>query len=308
MNNSGEELEQLVKLVEDIFKPQGFEIEARKRIFDDDGNQMAELDVLVSGTLSTTHIEWLIECRDRPSEGPAPGSWIQQLIGRRITLGLNKVTAVSTTGFSPAAITFAQKGRIELRSVDRITRTEVESWFRQQFIPVHSVNGSLKHAAIRIDGSDEDLSAAQAELAAKGARAKIFFPTWGGEAVSIDTLWTQAINQALVEMNDGVIPNGPPVTKQLQIDYPNPEQRYKLSLNGTDVQITRITFIGDITISVTEAQITNITRYSSLQDGRAFAESITFDLPVRDESISLSIHRIPDQDGAKIAATARRVD
>ena len=83
MRNSGEDLEKLVKLVEEILLPKGFTVTPRKRVFDEDGNQMAELDLLISGNLSTTQIDWLIECRDRPSEGAAPVSWIEQLVGRR---------------------------------------------------------------------------------------------------------------------------------------------------------------------------------------------------------------------------------
>ena len=99
MGNSGKNLELLVKKVEEILLPEGFRVESREKIFNDEGVQVAELDVLISGKLSTTEIQWLIECRDRPSEGSAPTSWIEQLVGRRDRLKLNKVTAVSTTGF-----------------------------------------------------------------------------------------------------------------------------------------------------------------------------------------------------------------
>lgn len=307
MSNSGEGLEQLVKLVEEIFVPQGFKVEVRKRIYDDHGNQIAELDVFVSGTLSTTQIEWLIECRDRPSEGPAPGAWIQQLVGRRTTLKLNKVTAVSTTGFSPAAIAFAKQEGIELRSVNQITRAEVETWFSSQSIPFHNVIGDLKQVDIRLAGSDEDKSAIYARLSAN-PQARLFFPTSGGEPVPMNTLWKQAVDLAPRELSDGVTPNGPPARKQITVEYTNPADRYKVSSNGKDVHITSITFAGDIRVEVVEVPISSITRYSTVQDGRQLAESITFELPLGDDSIDLSLHRVPDKDGAKIVVTARRAN
>jgi len=55
-----------------------------------------------------------------------------------------------------------------------------------------------------------------------------------------------------------------------------------------------------------EVPISNITRYGTVQDGRKFAESITFELPAGNDSVDLSIHRAPDKDSAKIVVTALR--
>jgi hypothetical protein len=65
-------------------------------------------------------VNWLIECRDRPSQGPAPGSWLEQLAGRKRRFKFDKVIAVSTTGFAPGAWQFAESEGISLRSVQRI--------------------------------------------------------------------------------------------------------------------------------------------------------------------------------------------
>ena len=96
MSNPGRALEDLVKRFEDSLAPSGFKVTTRERVYNEKGEQIAELDVLITGEGK----RWLIECRDRPSEGPAPVAWIEQLVGRRRRLGFDRVFAISTTGFS----------------------------------------------------------------------------------------------------------------------------------------------------------------------------------------------------------------
>src|SRR5882757_5065123 len=103
MSGIGRDLEDLVALIERFHLPAGLEVTTNAHIYDEHGVQIAEFDIQVKGKVGTTDIAWLVECRDRPSEGPAPGSWIEQLIGRRARFKYDKVTAVSTTGFSVSA-------------------------------------------------------------------------------------------------------------------------------------------------------------------------------------------------------------
>jgi len=117
MTTDGTGLEKLVAAIEERFLPAGMTVDLRVRQRDNDGRQVAEFDIVVSGKVGTSSFSWLIECRDRPSEGPAPAAWIEQLVGRRSRFLFNTVTAVSTTGFSPAAIDYAKSARIDLREV-----------------------------------------------------------------------------------------------------------------------------------------------------------------------------------------------
>jgi len=100
MAQNGRQLEGLVAFVERCAPTQGFEVRTNERVFNEDGIQIAEFDIDVRGKVGSTEIAWLIECRDRPADGPAPSSWIEQLVGRKEhRFAFNKVTAVSTTGF-----------------------------------------------------------------------------------------------------------------------------------------------------------------------------------------------------------------
>jgi hypothetical protein len=103
MSVDGKPLEALVAYIEQLRLLPGLNLKTNRRVLNSDGVQIAEFDVEVSGQAGASKIHWLIECRDRPSEGAAPGSWIEQLVGRRAIFEFTQVTAVSTTGFSPGA-------------------------------------------------------------------------------------------------------------------------------------------------------------------------------------------------------------
>lgn len=128
MRNSGEDLERLVRTIEQYLLPTNFKVEQRKRVYLDNGKQLAEFDIHISGDLGSSSIKWDIECRDRPSDGPAEGEWIEQLIGRRQVHKFDKIIAVSTTGFSAGARELAARTGVVLRTVTDIS--DIGSDFR----------------------------------------------------------------------------------------------------------------------------------------------------------------------------------
>jgi hypothetical protein len=126
--NDGSKLENLVALIEGLSLPTGFNMEQRKPVRDDEGKQIAELDIFITGRIGSVESRTLIECRDRPSEGRAPSSWIEQLFGRRKRLNVDSIVAVSTTGFVDEAVRFAAQENIRLRTCEYLTAEDVCSW------------------------------------------------------------------------------------------------------------------------------------------------------------------------------------
>jgi hypothetical protein len=119
-DTGGRSLEELVARIEATVLPHGFEVETRVKLYDDGGQQTAELDVRILGKLGSSSVHWVFECRDRPSSGPEGISWIEQLASRRERIGADKLFAVSTTGFSSEATRFAAEKAITLRTVSSI--------------------------------------------------------------------------------------------------------------------------------------------------------------------------------------------
>ncbi len=119
-DDTGKPLEHLVRAIEEQMLPEGFEVSSNERVIED-GEQVAEFDIVISGRLGSTDFKWLIECRDRPSQGAAPGAWIEQLASRRSRFNFDKVIAVSTSGFAEGATKYASEQGIHLRTVTEIT-------------------------------------------------------------------------------------------------------------------------------------------------------------------------------------------
>lgn len=119
-DHTGKPLERLVRAIEEEMLPEGFEVTSNDRVIED-GEQIAEFDIVITGRLGSTDFKWLIECRDRPSQGAASGAWIEQLVSRRSRFNFDKVIAVSTSGFAEGAAKYASEQGIHLRTVTEIT-------------------------------------------------------------------------------------------------------------------------------------------------------------------------------------------
>ena len=302
MASSGKELEQLVKVVEEIFLPKGFEVTLRDKVFNDDGIQVAELDVLIKGRLSTS-FTWLIECRDRPSEGAAPASWIEQLVGRRERFQLDKVIAVSTTGFSPGASEYAEKAGIETRTIGNITKEEISSWLLAEGMQFDHRRGELIHVEVILsETSEEQFKQIEKKLNDLGMNAPILTHTGTGEKLSMINAYQDAMNQN-PQLFNSIEPNTNPIRRTIVVDYINPDSRYMFSLDDGNVHITKAAFVGDLTIESSFIPFTRLTRYKIDNTDDTIAESAHVILKIEKDDIDLGIHKVIKQDGTRILLT-----
>jgi hypothetical protein len=60
--NDGRTLEGLVAFVEKLSLPDGFTVEHNKRLLSESDGVEVEFDVVISGSIGSTKMVWLIEC------------------------------------------------------------------------------------------------------------------------------------------------------------------------------------------------------------------------------------------------------
>ncbi|MCZ8203730.1 MAG: restriction endonuclease [Gemmatimonas sp.] len=80
-----------------------------------DGGAHVEIDVLLEAAVGPRKLRIAIECRDH--KRPATKEWINEIVGKYAVLPIDRVIAVSRSGFTKGAIQRAVGGRVTLTSL-----------------------------------------------------------------------------------------------------------------------------------------------------------------------------------------------
>jgi hypothetical protein len=151
MPRQGRFLEILVAHLQEFFGPEGIQVKSPEIFFDKGGNKIGEIDVTLRSDLGTSQTFVGIECRDRPSEPkdrtqphgrsrersrkdsrtrPQGRDWIREIQGKKEDLQVQKMIAVSSTGFTQEAIDLAKQFDIDLLYVSNVNKPETKDWFQ----------------------------------------------------------------------------------------------------------------------------------------------------------------------------------
>lgn len=299
MRNDGRSLEALIEFVERAVAQEGFEVAVNRKLFNENGKQLAEFDVVVKGSFGSTEISWLIECRNRPSAGAASGEWIQQLGGRRNVFKFDKVTAVSTTGFSESAIHSAAILGIELREVAQTSPAELVSWLTLTEVELLQHNLTLGN----IDFVMEKSEATPAIMDA--VQKMLLKPDGRQQAVLVNSLTgarcgvMQAFREALEASGifEKIESDGAKLPVEMEVSYEQPSGRLSLHTKAGDIRIKRIKYFGTIQPMLRKFPVENHAEYRSAATGEAIAQTAhsKVSLPTG-EIVTLEFKKIAAQD------------
>lgn len=295
MTADGKALEALVAFVEQTLLPPGFDVKTNQQVRDDDGNLVAEFDVQIRGKVGSTEIAWLIECRDRPSDGPQPGAWIEQLVGRRSRFNFNKVTAVSTTGFAAGARKFAKERGIELRHVKSLTPGEFGGWLLLQTMNYVQRRSDLSTVGLAISpGESEERQSALAEVLRGDATQVRLIKSNTGERVELRHAFLGLVEQN-PQLFDGLEPNGASRSVTLQAAYTNDDDHFVLDSTAGPIRLREIVFQGELSIVQKEIPLSVTAEYTSADGTSQISQYAAFE-PFEQEgaSITVEMHRIVD--------------
>ena len=295
MPGDGKNLETLVALIEKLHLPEGFKLSTNDRVYDDRGNQIAEFDVVVEGRLGTVDLKWLIECRDRPSEGPAPCSRIEQLIGRKQRFKeFNKVTAVSTTGFAPGVAKSAEDGGIELREVHSLTAKEVEGWLLMETMPSIERSFRLLHATLgAADKEPEPRRRLFDQIVTSKQGEPILWQTENQERYTIKQAF-QGVLRDKEDLFDAIERDGPPYPLTIQVLYPNDASHFVVKTDLGDVRVLRIDFQAELSLTTKNVALAHLSDYVRSCSGESIAQSAAFEFTALGAQLSLEMHKLGD--------------
>ncbi len=305
MNSDGKQLEALVSFVERTLVPPGFEVKANSRVFNDEGVQIAEFDIEIRGRLGSTTIAWLIECRDRPGQGAAPGSWIEQLVGRRDRFGFSKVTAVSTTGFAAGAADYARRAGIELREVANLHPSNFKDWLQiSEMAQVRRIH-DLKHANIFIAPAEADgvRAAAQRTIERTNGNDEFLVAALTNQRATVAQAFMGAV-QAEPSAFEGVSVEHPKKVRLL-CEYPGDDHFY-IQTDLGNARVGSIEFIGELRIEETKIPVVRTVEYRQAESGEVISQLASFaPQSVLGVNFTLELHRM-GKDGETHVLVRRR--
>lgn len=306
MSRDGKRLEALVAFVEKTLVPEGFAVTTNDRVFNEDGVQVAEFDVMVQGRIATTDFQWLIECRDRPSSGAAPTAWIEQLVGRRARFNLSKVTAVSTTGFAAGAHEFAQVQGIELREVEALTPEHFADWLEIRYITNKVRHTTLTGVYFTLEPeTPKELHDAFWEaMAGLGGDTPILKATSTGQLVTPAQAFS-GVASAYPELFEDLEPNGDPKTVRLVNRYPD-NDHFTVQTAMGPVDIKEVAFSGELRLQEFRLPIVYTGEYRNAKTGAPIAQVVTYaPQTIMGNKFAVEFHKLAETGETHI--TMRRV-
>lgn len=122
-----QEFERLVARIERAASPRGSVVKSPDRVRDLTTGRMREVDASIRTKVGTAEILITIECRRRSRRDD--DTWIEQLATKRQKIGAAKTIAVSAVGFTDSAIQTARSVGIELRTLSKVSASDIEDWF-----------------------------------------------------------------------------------------------------------------------------------------------------------------------------------
>lgn len=129
MPRQGRFLEILVQHLQEFLAHDGIIVRSPEEFYKN-GKKIGEIDVTLRGKFGSSEIFVGIECRDRPGKGPQDIGWIREIRGKQEQFQVNKMIAVSSTGFTEPAMELAQNFGIDLLTVDDIDAVRPSDWFK----------------------------------------------------------------------------------------------------------------------------------------------------------------------------------
>ena len=304
MVSKGKSLELLMKQIEELCIPSGFCISANEKAFDDSGNQVAEFDITISGKVGTTFFKWLIECRDRPSDGPAPNSWIEQLAARQERFTFNKVIAVSTTGFAKGIKKYAKARGIELRSVKKISADGIAEWLKMSELNFNLCWGVINHITFvaKSKPMTEAIQSIMSLVAEKDVYNKQIFINSTGVKMSMRNVWVSVLN-ANPQLFDGLSSDTEPKRRTvLQIPFEPPTDQYYVLTDIGPIEIVRLIVDAELSVTNKKVPLKEVTQYTNLSDQKVIAQSAHFETVCYDQTIDVTFHKVVDKQQTYITA------
>lgn len=219
--------EKVVAELEIAMSRQGISVQSPGRLPDKDTGSQREVDVLITVPYSPKPIIIIIECRRRESVQDV--TWIEQLAAKRASLNVDRVIAVSSSGFGEPAKMKAQMLGIETRTLKELSAESV-----QEVVYISSFTfGMITFENVAIEDVEcgpllanrsvpipEPPVLLNEIMETKDIEAKILIDTTNQERLSLGDMFRRNSDNIMNSAAPEVHPGQPPVRRSVSFDLP----------------------------------------------------------------------------------------
>lgn len=229
MPRKGRLFEVLITHLQQFSADEGVEIQSPELFYDEDRNKIGEVDVTLRSKVGTASSFIGIECRDRPRDGPQGVDWIREIAGKKNDLKIDKMVAVSSSGFTAGAKRLATKNRFDLISIEDLDTIDVSDWLMKIVVAwaqtTYGIPGPFDFKIVR--GYNKDI------IQPNSIVLPCLDRNDGKGLLSIREVLEHEIRNLL----DAIGPNQRDEPKHVRVNIPGP---FDLVFLGTQTKIARI--------------------------------------------------------------------
>jgi hypothetical protein len=292
MPRKGRELEQLIERLEAALSPEGAVVKSPDSIPDKTTGEPREVDVSIRYRVGSADILITVECRDRSAVQDV--TWIEQIAAKSRDIGASLTIAVSSSGFTPAAITKAALHGIAIRTTSDLDPDRFQDWLCVQDVKVWRRLRCL--TKLMVEFCEDETYDESAITRPFTEDTELFVQKADGHRVTPKEIFERHI--AATVWKD-VEPNGQPA----EFTFHTPVERDVLfveTASGAFLAVKAIYTRWKLTLTVKSENISRFFEYSNSHKSLVQAAETEIDGAV------LSLHR--DMDSGTIHASVRPAD
>ncbi len=266
MPRAGRDLELVVAAIERALG-RTLRVESPHFAKDRHGGEAREIDVAILSAIEPDKVLVMVECRDRADREDV--TWIEQIYGKRESVGADKAIAVSSTGFSDNAVTKGKAWGVELRQVSDLTSEEIARWCANYTIELTHNRSTLKAATVYVYDPEYAPRArpALAKLLSGPSERVTLAHSVSGEPWTLLEAWKE------ISRNHDVWKTVPSDDSRVQrvapVKFDDPSSRFCFVLPEARIDVVGIEFHIDCWIEVTEEPFSKFLGYDALGAGQA---------------------------------------
>lgn len=290
----------MVERLETVLAGSPVEVQSPEYIEGRNSGVRREVDVSLRGTVGSSPIFVMVECRDRESVQGV--DWLEQVETKRDDVGADKAVVVSSGGFAGSVREYAQALGIEVRELSEVTAPNVFGWMGFEALDVTESHADIKAVSFQLASDSGEVTGVPAEVertltdSGMAGSAKVFRRKADGLPVSIADIWMalpKDVQRGRQELSAERREVG------LNLNFRDLDQRYQIETNEGWRDIGRMEMVADVWADFKSIPVDKMFEY--VDENGALAQSVQFaGYRHADKSHTFTLHVMPGKSVAVV--------